>query len=54
MALDASSKQCLILGLRHLEQAQIEATFKKGVLKVTLPKSAEAQKAEKKIPVKAA
>jgi HSP20 family protein len=33
---------------------KIEATFKKGVLSVTLPKSAEAQKAEKKIAVKAA
>ena len=33
---------------------KIEATFKKGVLTVTLPKSAEAQKAEKKIAVKAA
>ena len=33
---------------------KIEATFKKGVLTLTLPKSAEAQKAEKKIAVKAA
>ena len=33
---------------------KIEATFRKGVLTVTLPKSAEAQKAEKKIAVKAA
>ena len=33
---------------------KIEASFKKGVLSVTLPKSAEAQKAEKKIAVKAA
>ena len=33
---------------------KIEANFKKGVLSVTLPKSAEAQKAEKKIAVKAA
>jgi len=33
---------------------KIEATIKNGVLKVTLPKTAEAQKAEKKIPVKAA
>jgi len=32
---------------------RIEASFKKGVLLVTLPKSAEAQKAEKKIAVKA-
>jgi HSP20 family protein len=33
---------------------KIEASFKKGVLTVTFPKSAEAQKAEKKITVKAA
>jgi HSP20 family protein len=33
---------------------KIEANFKKGVLTLTLPKSAEAQKAEKKIAVKAA
>jgi HSP20 family protein len=33
---------------------KIEATFKKGVLTVTLPKSPEAQKTEKKIEVKAA
>jgi HSP20 family protein len=33
---------------------KIEANFKKGVLSVTLPKSPEAQKAEKKIAVKAA
>jgi HSP20 family protein len=33
---------------------KIEASFKKGVLTVTLPKSAEAQKAAKKIDVKAA
>ncbi len=32
---------------------KIEAGFKKGVLSVTLPKSVEAQKAEKKITVKA-
>jgi HSP20 family protein len=31
---------------------KIEATFRKGVLTVTLPKTAEAQKAEKQIPVK--
>lgn len=31
----------------------IEATFKKGVLKIVLPKTAEAQNAEKKIHVKA-
>ena len=33
---------------------KIEASFKKGVLTVTLPKKAEAQKPEKKIDVKAA
>jgi HSP20 family protein len=33
---------------------KIEATFKNGVLTVTMPKTAEAQKAEKKIAVKAA
>ncbi|MEP9386750.1 Hsp20/alpha crystallin family protein [Mesorhizobium sp. KR9-304] len=33
---------------------KIDATFAKGVLTVTLPKTAEAQKAEKKITVKAA
>jgi HSP20 family protein len=33
---------------------KIEANFKKGILTVILPKSAEAQKAEKKIPVKSA
>jgi len=33
---------------------KIEAGFKKGVLTLTLPKSAEAQKTEKKIAVKAA
>ena len=32
---------------------KIEATFKKGVLTVTLPKNAEAQKPAKKIEVKA-
>jgi HSP20 family protein len=37
-----------------VDSDKIEATFKKGVLTVTLPKSAEAQKAEKKIAVKAA
>ncbi len=37
-----------------IDQDKIQATFKKGVLTVTLPKSAEAQKAEKKIAVKAA
>jgi HSP20 family protein len=33
---------------------KIEATFKNGVLKLTLPKTAEAQKPAKKIEVKAA
>ena len=33
---------------------KIDASFKKGVLTITLPKSAEAQKSEKKITVKAA
>ncbi|RZF25703.1 Hsp20/alpha crystallin family protein [Paraburkholderia sp. UYCP14C] len=36
-----------------VDKDKIEAIFKKGVLTVTLPKTAEAQKAEKKIPVKA-
>lgn len=36
-----------------VDQNKIEATFKKGVLTVTLPKSPEAQKKEKKIEVKA-
>jgi HSP20 family protein len=38
----------------EVDTDKIEATFKKGVLTVTLPKSAEAQKAEKKITVRAA
>ena len=33
---------------------KIEATFKKGILTVALPKSTEAQKTAKKIDVKAA
>jgi HSP20 family protein len=37
-----------------IDPEKIEASFTNGVLKVTLPKSTEAQKAEKKIPVKAA
>ncbi len=36
-----------------VDPGKIEANFKKGVLTVTLPKSAGAQAAEKKIPVKA-
>jgi HSP20 family protein len=37
-----------------VDHDKIEASFKKGVLTVTLPKSAEAQKAQKKIEVKTA
>ena len=37
-----------------VDTEKIEATFKKGVLTVMLPKTPEAQKAEKKIPVKGA
>ncbi|HWW46953.1 MAG TPA: Hsp20/alpha crystallin family protein [Xanthobacteraceae bacterium] len=37
-----------------IDPEKIEATFKKGVLTVTLPKSPEAQKAAKKIAVKSA
>jgi HSP20 family protein len=37
-----------------VDSDKIEAGFKNGVLSVTLPKSVEAQKAEKKIAVKAA
>ena len=37
-----------------VDLSKIEATFKKGVLTVALPKKAEAQKPEKKIEVKAA
>jgi HSP20 family protein len=37
-----------------VDRDNIEATFKKGVLTVKLPKTAEAQKAEKKITVKTA
>jgi len=37
-----------------VDTEKIEATFRKGVLTVTLPKTQEARKAEKKIPVKAA
>lgn len=35
-----------------VDQSKIDASFQKGVLTVTLPKSPEAQKKEKKIPVK--
>lgn len=37
-----------------VDSDKIEASFKRGVLSVTLPKSPEAQKSEKKIAVKAA
>jgi len=37
-----------------VETDKIEASFKKGVLTVTLPKKPEAQKPEKKIEIKAA
>jgi HSP20 family protein len=37
-----------------VDSDKIEASFKKGVLSVTLPKSVEVQKAEKKIAIKAA
>jgi HSP20 family protein len=36
-----------------VELDKVDANFKKSVLTVTLPKTAEAQKAEKKITVKA-
>jgi HSP20 family protein len=39
---------------RGVDADRIEATFKKGVLTVTLPKTAEAAKADKTIPIKAA
>lgn len=37
----------------EVESDKVEATFKKGVLTVTLPKTAEAQKRTKKISIKA-
>lgn len=37
-----------------VDNDKIEASFAKGVLKITLPKSAEAQKKEKKITIKSA
>ncbi|MEM5371248.1 Hsp20/alpha crystallin family protein [Paraburkholderia azotifigens] len=37
-----------------VDREKIEASFRKGILTVTLPKTQEAQNAEKKIPVKAA
>ncbi|RME79424.1 MAG: Hsp20/alpha crystallin family protein [Chloroflexi bacterium] len=36
----------------QVEQDKVEATFKKGVLTITLPKTAEAQKERKKIAIK--
>lgn len=39
---------------KDVDTGKIEATFKSGVLKVILPKTAEAQKSAKKIEVKAA
>jgi HSP20 family protein len=39
--------------LDGVDLEKVDASFKKGVLTVTLPKTAEAQKAEKKISVKA-
>jgi HSP20 family protein len=39
---------------KGVDTDKIEASFKKGVLTVTLPKSVEAKKAEKKITVKVA
>ncbi|CAN0626394.1 HSP20 family protein [Burkholderia multivorans] len=36
-----------------VDTEKVEATFKKGILTVILPKTQEAQKAEKKIPIKA-
>jgi HSP20 family protein len=39
---------------KDVDTGKIEATFKSGVLKVILPKTAEAQKSSKKIEVKAA
>jgi hypothetical protein len=40
--------------LKGADGGQIEASFSKGLLTVTLPKSAEAQKSAKTIAVKAA
>jgi HSP20 family protein len=37
----------------NIDTDKISAGFKKGVLTITLPKSAEAQSSEKKIEVKA-
>jgi HSP20 family molecular chaperone IbpA len=41
-------------GLAPIAAGKIEASFAKGVLNVKLPKTAEAQKSEKTISVKAA
>ena len=48
-----SFQRCLQIP-EGVDADKIEATFKKGVLTVTLPKKPEAQKPEKKISVKAA
>jgi HSP20 family protein len=48
-----SFERCLRIP-EGVDTNKIEATFKKGVLTVTLPKSPEAQKPEKKIEVKSA
>ena len=37
-----------------VDASKIEANFKNGVLTITLPKSAQAQKSEKKIEIKTA
>ena len=37
-----------------VDASKVEATFKNGILSVTLPKTAEAQKPEKKVEIKAA
>jgi HSP20 family protein len=48
-----SFERCLSVP-EGVDTDKIEATFKKGVLTVTLPKKPEAIKPEKKIEVKAA
>lgn len=48
-----SFQRCFALP-KGVDTSKIEAAFKKGVLRVTLPKTAEAQKSQKKIEVKAA
>ena len=39
---------------QNVDETRIEASFSKGLLTVSFPKSAEAQKSAKTIPVKAA